>query len=386
MVINRNANLNAIKRVLLRAASLLILLSAALHAQSITGAWQATLPAPASQRIVIKIDKPPDGILHGGLIHIDTGPEGLPLTNVVLAGSDVTIEQAFGGVSFKGKLSPDGKSIDGTWTQFQKTLPLTLTLATPQTLWHYDGPALPGPMSPTADPSFEVAIIKLSSPDENGVRFDLRARKFTANWCSAKELIKIAYYVRGKQVPGGPSWTEDEKFDVTAEPDTPGIPSEQQNRDMVRKLLEDRFQLKVHTSQKEFPALAVTLDKNINLNAPALHPVDPQINGHGIYFARVTPDSNVLFQYAGVTFKQFVGLIMNIYQANLLVDETGNTATYDITLSVPLSDLQGGTVSGPEDQGNALIDAAKRIGFRFTPKKESLPIIVVDHIEKPSPN
>ena len=243
-------------------------------------------------------------------------------------------------------------------------------------------------MTPTADPTFDVATIKPTRPDEQQTLFNLIGRKFTAQHCSAKELIKIAYYVRGKQVPGGAPWLEDDKFDVTGEPDTEGIPSEQQNRNMVRKLLEDRFHLVVHTGQPVFPVLAVTVDKNIDTNRAALHPTDPDFNGRGLVVGRMTPDGNLVLHYTGVTIKQFIGLIMNIYQANLLVDETGLTGIYDITLTIPATELPGPSApsTGPDDEGNAFIAAAKQLGFHFTAKKEPLPIIVIDHIDTSTPN
>ena len=33
-----------------------------------------------------------------------------------------------------------------------------------------------------------------------------------------------------------------------------------------------------------------------------------------------------------------------------------------------------------------LIAAAKQIGFHFNSKKEPLPVVVIDHIDKPTPN
>ena len=57
---------------------------------------------------------------------------------------------------FDGKLSADGKTIAGTWTQGQTTSPLTLELATAQTAWQMPAaPEKPKPMAANADPSFE---------------------------------------------------------------------------------------------------------------------------------------------------------------------------------------------------------------------------------------
>ena len=373
-------------RVLLCLAALIA--GTALPAQTVVGTWQGALSGSDNSRLVLKIEKAPDGSLHGGLIRIDRSADGQPLTSITFSAPDLTLSQISftSASSFKGKLSADGHSIEGTWTEGKDSSPLTLARATPETLWRHDGAAIP-PMSATANPSFDVAIIKPARPDEFQTLFNLIGRKFTANHCTAVELIKIAYYVRGKQVANNPPWASSDLFDVVAEPDIEGIPSEQQNRDMVRKMLEDRFHLVAHTSQQVFPVLSVTADKNINLNRASIHPTDPEFNGHATYLARGAPDGNIVFQYTGVTIKQFIGLIMNIYQANLLVDESGIDGTYDITLTVSASDLMAsGASGGPADEGNALIDAAKQIGFHFTPKKEPLPIIVVDHIDKPTPN
>ncbi len=55
------------------------------------------------------------------------------------------------GGTFEGKLSEDGKTITGTWTQGTQPLPLTLVRATPETAW--DNPAPPPPKRIPADAS-----------------------------------------------------------------------------------------------------------------------------------------------------------------------------------------------------------------------------------------
>jgi hypothetical protein len=112
----------------------------------------------------------------------------------------------------------------------EKQLPLTLTRATPDTAWTYNGPAAPPPMAASADPSFEVATIRPTKPGTgNGhAMFVLGKRKFEATNCTATELIKIAYFVRGRQILDGPKWINDQQWDVTARTDSdiPGQPSE----------------------------------------------------------------------------------------------------------------------------------------------------------------
>lgn len=241
----------------------------------------------------------------------------------------------------------------------------------------------PQKMAADANPTFEVATIKPSLPDEIHPQFNLRGRPFKTRGTSAKELIKIGYNMRGRQVLGGPAWIEDSKFDVVAEPDMEGIPNEEQTRAMVRKLLADRFHLAIHINQQIFPVMAVTIDKN----SRALVASDPKSDVRGNMDGRQAPDGQLLVQFTGTTIAQFLSLIMNFFQDRQLVDETGLTGIYDITLKVPMSTFQNATGAGPEDdRGNALIQAAQQLGFKFTAKKEPLPIIVVDHLEMPTAN
>jgi uncharacterized protein (TIGR03435 family) len=370
------------KRVLLAAAYLLAVTT--LHAQSIIGTWQGTLsipglaqaaPANRNPRIVFTIDKSADGSFHGGLTFVDYG-NSLPLTSVNLAAPDVTFAQSDAGITFRGKLSADGQSIAGTWTQGQRSLPLTLQLGSEDTLWK-SAASLP-PMAADADPSFEVATIKPATADEQHANFDLRAHRFTATGTSAKELIKIAWNIRGRQVIGGPPWLEDKKFDIVAEPDTPGRPSEEQSRKMVHKLLIERFHLQAHTEQQLYPVLALTLDPK----APRPTPSDPKFSDNVNMIPRRDGDDFVL-HITGATIPQMLAFIMNTFQARQLVDETGLTGTYNITLR--LAGLAQGPVSD-EDVGTALVQAAQQAGFKFTAKKEPLPIVVVDHIDPPTPN
>jgi uncharacterized protein (TIGR03435 family) len=370
--------------------AVLLLAATTLHAQSptqsIAGTWQGTLTLPNNRtsRVAFSIQKNPDGALHGGITFIDSGGSNnsIPLTSVTIAASDVTITQSAAGLTYHGKLSADGQSIAGTWTQNAQALPLALSLATPDTLWKSAGPAALPPMAANADPSFDVSIIKPAQPDELHPNFDLHARKFTATGASAKELIKIAYNLRGRQVLGGPSWLEENKFDIIAEPDTPGLPSEEQTRLMVRKLLTERFHLVSHTGQQDYPVMALTLDPK----GPHPTPSDPNYNLHGNIIGHAE-GGDLIYQFSGCTMQQFLGLIMNLFQDKQLVDETGLTGTYDITLRLPNNLFQNSADGGVEDErGNAMIIAAQHAGFKFINKKEPLPVVIVDHIDPPTPN
>jgi uncharacterized protein (TIGR03435 family) len=380
------------KRAILSAVALLIIAVASpltaqpAAAQSIAGAWQGTLSITNQQggsvnrniRVVFTIKNTSGSGFSGGLTFIDLD-RSMPLTAATLSGTDVTFAQSDAGLTFRGKLAPDGQSITGAWMQNNQSYPLSLQLATADTLWKREGPAALPAMAADADPSYEVATIKPANPDEQHPIFDLRAHRFSATGTSAKELIKTVWNIRGRQVIGGPPWLEDQKFDIVAEPDTPGRPSEEQSRAMIHKLLSDRFHLVAHTDQQLYPVLALTLDPK----APRPTPSDSSYGDNLSMFGRRDGD-DIVIHITGATIPQMLGFIMNTFQARQLVDETGLTGTYNITLRLA-GIAQGGPVSD-EDFGNALVQAAQQAGFKFIAKKEPLTVVVIDHIDPPTPN
>ncbi len=236
----------------------------ALFAQTITGTWQGTLQLPQGAkelRIVIKISTTDADTLKALMYSIDQGAQPISASAFTRSGSTVKMTVAAIGGSYEGKVSGEGNTITGIWNQ---GTPLTLNLsrATPETAWTIPEPPPPLKRMPDeANPSFEVATIKPSTPEE---RFSLlvnRSGMMNTTSTSLSDLIKFAYDLHPQQISGGPSWFEMEKYDVTGKPDTAGIPSVKQLKAMVRKLLSDRFALKYHLDKKELAVYAITVTK-----------------------------------------------------------------------------------------------------------------------------
>src|SRR5262249_30061294 len=135
-------------------------------AQSLIGTWQGTLQAGARElRVVIKISNDTGG-LKALLYSIDQGPVGTPSATFTAPNGNFKISFPGTDATYEGKLSGDGNSLDGTWTQV-RTVPFKLIRATAGTAWTIPEPApSPKPMAADANPSFEVATIKLSRPDD----------------------------------------------------------------------------------------------------------------------------------------------------------------------------------------------------------------------------
>ena len=101
---------------------------------------------------------------------------------------------------FEGKLSPDGASIVGTWTQRCRCRcrhAYRHCWMIPSHAPTYGG---------DANPEFEVATIKPSKPDTPGKMFRVNGRHLSTLNTTLDDLIIFAYGVHVKQIVNGPPW------------------------------------------------------------------------------------------------------------------------------------------------------------------------------------
>src|SRR5580698_4724984 len=234
-----------------------------LFAQDVTGTWQGTLAVGNGLRIALKISKADNGGLKAVNYSIDQGGQPIPVTSIALQGTTLKFSIIAIGGNYEGKLSADGNSIAGNWSQGPNPLPLNFARATPATTWTIPEPPpqLP-PMAADASPEFQVATIKPSNPDTQGRGTRVRGREFTTINPPLSSLLTFAYGLHPKQIVGAPAWVDTDKFDITAQPNAPGRPNDKQWKAMLQKLLADRFQLTFHHDKKELPIYALEVAKS----------------------------------------------------------------------------------------------------------------------------
>ena len=83
------------------------------------------------------------------------------------------------------------------------------------------------------------------------------ARNFTL-----KRLIMQAYRLQNYQVTGGPAWISGDQFDVDAKAEVSSRTTDEQARQMLQALLEDRFQPKVRRETKDAPIYVLVTVKD----------------------------------------------------------------------------------------------------------------------------
>jgi uncharacterized protein (TIGR03435 family) len=68
-----------------------------------------------------------------------------------------------------------------------------------------------------------------------------------------------------------------------------------------------------------------------------------------------------------------------------IVDQTGLSGPFEITLMFP-ADIFGSPTTTELDRANALFQAVQQIGLKLQPTNAPVDVIVIDHLDKPSPN
>jgi hypothetical protein len=129
-------------------------------AMDIVGIWQGTLHIPQANRdlrIENKISRDDKGNLKVVDYSIDQGGQPLVANKASFDGGVLTFSIDRIGGKYEGKMSPDGKTITGTWTQGPNPLALNLDRTTEEAAWPIPEP--PKPMAADANPKFDVVTV-----------------------------------------------------------------------------------------------------------------------------------------------------------------------------------------------------------------------------------
>jgi len=376
------------KKLMLCVVALAAMLGGAARGQDLSGNWQGTLKVGKDLRIIFNIYKGDKDGWNAKMYSIDQTPQPIPVTSVTRQGSNVkmTIDMLSG--SYEGKLSDDGKTMTGTWTQGPQPFPLVLVRATPETAWEI--PTAPEPakaMAADADPSFEVATIKPNPSGGASIQgLTLKGRTMVVRNGSLMDLMTFAYGVQLKQIVGAPNWASSDRYDIDANPDQPGTPNMEQMRSMVRKLLADRFALKFHHEQRDMAAYVLTAGKTGQKLTPT------QIKGTLPGFFATPGNGGLTLHMVNGTLGDFTSFLQMLVLDKPVVDQTGIAGRFDsnVTFTPDTSQFNGNPPKIPAsdvpDAPDLFTAIERQLGLKLTAEKTQVDVIAIDHVEKPSAN
>ncbi len=235
------------------------------------------------------------------------------------------------------------------------------------------------PMAADADPSFLVATVKPSDPNDPraayGWSFESEGRQIVCKQATVMDLLSVMYGVQVRQIVGGPEWLRKDRYDIRGIPNVPGDPTVAQFRGMFKKLLAERFHLTLHRETRDMPIYAITVAKD----GPHLKIAGPD---EAINTGNSGDGGQRTLRFTGMPMAEFAHNL-DIYEDRPVVDRTGLPGRYDFTLSWTY-DL---SVEGVPGAPPSLFTAIKeQLGLKMDAVKGQAEVLVIDHVERPTEN
>jgi uncharacterized protein (TIGR03435 family) len=236
----------------------------------------------------------------------------------------------------------------------------------------------PRRMAADADPSFEVATVKLSNPDDRSSAIHTEGTHLSIKNHTVNTMLLFAYGIHAKQIVDAPAWLSTDRYDLDGVLDTDGQPSLKQMQRIVQKLLADRFALKVHHETRELAVYALMPAKDGAKLSRSKG--DPNVLGDENDDMR---DGERTMTVSNMTMADFT-LIMEFYTDRPVVDQTGLQGKWDFKWSWTADE------SRPSSDTNALpgmfTAIQEQLGLKLEAVRAPADVFVIDHIERPSPN
>jgi bla regulator protein blaR1 len=244
--------------------------------------------------------------------------------------------------------------------------------------------------------AFDVATIRPSKPGTGGSTYSFTpGHGIKVSNGTLKGLIEMAYDLRDFQIQGGPGWADSESFDIVAKcviapsDSAPGAAAKsiEDTRLRLQALLRDRFQLEVRRESKDLPEYMLAVGKS----GPKFKPSGAD------HAAGSTAGINAACGRMVGTNTTMANLAYKLSRSldRPVVDQTALTGSYDFVLSwTPDTGPCAASNSAPDSaaasnagDGPSLFTALQeQLGLKLDSVKGPVDTLVIDHVERPSPN
>jgi uncharacterized protein (TIGR03435 family) len=276
-------------------------------------------------------------------------------------------------------------------------------------VWRVDAQTPP----PAGDtPKFEVAAVRPNKATDLRAGIQIQpGGRFTATNMPLRALIVHAYNLMPFQLVG-PDWLDSERFDVVAksEQDFPPAapasgPAPQQL--MLQALLAERFALQAHRDTREMSVYSMEMARADRKLGPQLKPSNAEckeVSGGvgpptgqdkttcGI---RVMPGQLT----AGGVPLSAMAFPLSMFVQRMVVDRTGLTGAFDYELRWTPDMLRQRLANAPPGQpvrlngveidphGPSIFTAVQeQLGLKLESTRGPVEVLVIDHIERPTPD
>jgi uncharacterized protein (TIGR03435 family) len=193
-----------------------------------------------------------------------------------------------------------------------------------------------------------------------------------------RTIVEFAFDLQEFRILNLPSWIED-RFDIVAK--AARTITQDERRAMVRTLLRDRFGLRSHLEPREQTVFVMTSSRRDRRPGPGLKlrtdcpPAGCSSGG------TLLPDRLTFFGGTLDTIARMLTLVRN----QIVVNETGFAGVYDVDMSYRPEVDSGGPIA--DDGRPSFVTALdEQLGVTLTPGRRMVDVLVIDRLERPTPD
>ena len=223
------------------------------------------------------------------------------------------------------------------------------------------------------NPTFDVVSIKRNTSGLPGPRWSGTPDRYQMINGPISALIYEGFDPQVYELPGAPGWVFSDGYDVIA--NSSGSPDKEAHAARLRSMLADRFKLKARVEAQDRPVYALVVARPGRLG-PALKLSSFQ--------DCEAPDAKCTYSIESgrlaATGRQLSTLnSINRAAGRIIVDKTGLKGNYDFTLQYTMQ-------SRPEDTPSIFAAIEEQLGLKLVPDRAPLTVVIVDSIERPTPD
>jgi uncharacterized protein (TIGR03435 family) len=264
-------------------------------------------------------------------------------------------------------------------------------------------------------PAFEVASVKPVKPEvllQRGFYCGFLGGRFRA-LNTLEGLIACAYGIRQArshlEILGGPKWLDLDPFEIIANSPLDNVPRSFEGLVMLRTLLAERFRLAVHHETREVPMYALVIARRGLRLGPKLRPTAQDCAAWIAGGRRGAPPglrsgsppaaagdlpcgaqmvNGTAIRFSAMTLSRLADLL-SPRVGRPVQDQTGLAGNFDFDLQwSPEPGKEGPLNAGlPESLPTSIFTALhEQLGLKLESTKGPADVLVIDHVEQPTPN
>ena len=239
-------------------------------------------------------------------------------------------------------------------------------------------------------PAFEVASVKPNTSGGFNSSTGGNASSFTAVNAPLRLLIVFAYRMRDFQV-SAPSWTESERFDIAARV-AEGGPGD--NRMRLQTLLAERFKLVVRRETREQPVYALVLARSDGRLGPRMKPSTVDCKAAALAAGGRSPcgmNTSVgtaagKITAVGQTVAALADALASFGLSRMVIDRTALTPAFDFELAWAPDTTNPSAGAATGDAPSLFTAIQEQLGLRLESQRGPVDFLIVDRVERPTPD